>query len=92
MSKTEVRALAREMGLAVAEKQESYEICFVPNGDYAAFLDAYLRVEGRRTAWRRRVAKSSPPTAVRSASMPACIISRWASGAGWVSRPASRSM
>jgi tRNA-uridine 2-sulfurtransferase len=46
MSKTEVRALAREMGLAVAEKPESYEICFVPNGDYAAFLDAYLRSKG----------------------------------------------
>src|SRR5713226_6267944 len=33
MTKTEVRTLAREMRLAVAEKDESYEICFVPNGD-----------------------------------------------------------
>jgi tRNA-specific 2-thiouridylase len=47
MSKTEVRALARQMRLAVAEKVESYEICFVPNGDYAAFLDAYLRSKGK---------------------------------------------
>ncbi|HKW96753.1 MAG TPA: tRNA 2-thiouridine(34) synthase MnmA [Bryobacteraceae bacterium] len=46
MRKSEVRALAREMGLAVAEKDESYEICFVPNGDYAAFLDEYLRSKG----------------------------------------------
>jgi tRNA-specific 2-thiouridylase len=30
----------------VAKKRESYEICFVPNGDYAAFLDAYLRDKG----------------------------------------------
>ena len=44
--KTEVRALARDLGLAVAEKSESYEICFVPNGDYAAFMDAYLREQG----------------------------------------------
>src|SRR5437667_13805 len=34
MTKLEVRALARELGLAVAEKSGSYEICFVPNGDY----------------------------------------------------------
>lgn len=43
MRKTAVRDLARQMGLAVAEKNESYEICFVPSGDYASFLDAYLR-------------------------------------------------
>lgn len=46
MSKTAVRDLARRMRLAVAEKDESYEICFVPNGDYAAFLNAYLRDKG----------------------------------------------
>ena len=45
-NKTEVRALARELGLAVAAKDDSQEICFVPNGDYAAFLDAYLRDKG----------------------------------------------
>ena len=47
MNKAEVRALARQMHLAVAEKDESYEICFVPNGDYAAFMDAYLHSKGR---------------------------------------------
>ncbi len=45
--KPEVRKLAREMDLAIADKGESFEICFVPNGDYAAFLDAYLRDKGR---------------------------------------------
>ena len=45
-SKKDVREMAREMGLAVAEKPESYEICFVPNGDYAAFMDAYLKEQG----------------------------------------------
>src|ERR1035438_5322746 len=39
----EVRELARSMDLAVAAKGDSQEICFVPNGDYAAFLDAYLK-------------------------------------------------
>lgn len=46
LRKAEVRRLAREMELAVADKGESFEICFVPNGDYAAFMDAYLRDKG----------------------------------------------
>lgn len=46
MTKAEVRALAAEFDLPVAAKHESYEICFVPNGDYAAFMDAYLREKG----------------------------------------------
>jgi tRNA-specific 2-thiouridylase len=46
MRKADVRQLAREMQLAVADKGESFEICFVPNGDYAAFMDAYLRQKG----------------------------------------------
>ncbi len=44
--KAEVREMARSLHLAVAEKPESYEICFVPNNDYAAFLDAYLAEKG----------------------------------------------
>ena len=47
LTKTEVRAVARELALPVAEKGDSQEICFVPGGDYAAFIDAYLREQGR---------------------------------------------
>jgi tRNA-specific 2-thiouridylase len=47
MSKPEVRDVARERGLAVAEKAESQEICFVPDGDYSGFIDRYLAAEGR---------------------------------------------
>lgn len=39
--KTEVRALAAEAGLSVAQKPDSMEICFIPDDDYAAWLDAY---------------------------------------------------
>jgi len=46
LTKTEVRAVARELALPVAEKGDSQEICFVPGGDYAAFIDAYLREQG----------------------------------------------
>lgn len=38
LRKTEVRALAEKMGLPVAHKPESQEICFVPGDDYAGFL------------------------------------------------------
>jgi tRNA-specific 2-thiouridylase len=47
MSKPEVRHLARSSDLDVAEKAESQEICFVPDGDYAGFLDRYLTAENR---------------------------------------------
>jgi len=39
LTKTEVRRLANERGLATADKAESQEICFVPDDDYAAFVD-----------------------------------------------------
>ena len=46
LNKPEVRDIARSMDLAVASKGDSQEICFVPNGDYAAFMDAYLTEKG----------------------------------------------
>ncbi|MBA3356487.1 MAG: tRNA 2-thiouridine(34) synthase MnmA [Pyrinomonadaceae bacterium] len=48
MSKPEVREVAREHQLAVAEKAESQEICFVPDGNYAGFIDRYLEAEDAR--------------------------------------------
>jgi tRNA-specific 2-thiouridylase len=46
MIKPEVRELARQHGLALAEKPDSQEICFVPGGDYKRFIDAYLSEQG----------------------------------------------
>ncbi|MGP0017057.1 MAG: tRNA 2-thiouridine(34) synthase MnmA [Candidatus Sulfotelmatobacter sp.] len=46
MTKPEVRELARQHGLALAEKPDSQEICFVPGGDYKRFIDAYLSEQG----------------------------------------------
>ena len=46
MSKPEARQAARQHGLkGVAEKKESQEICFVPDGNYAGFIDRYLEAE-----------------------------------------------
>ena len=49
------RAGARAWDCRWPTKPDSQEICFVPNGDYAAFIDAYFREQGiapRRDAWR----------------------------------------
>ncbi len=47
LSKPEVRALAAEAGLRTANKRESQDICFVPNGDYREVVEARARAEGR---------------------------------------------
>jgi len=39
LHKTQVRAMAADLGLPTADKPESQEICFVPAGDYRALLD-----------------------------------------------------
>ncbi len=46
ITKPQVRELARRHGLALAEKPDSQEICFVPGGDYKRFIDAYLAEQG----------------------------------------------
>ncbi len=42
LTKKRVREIARELGLPVADKRESQEICFVPDNDYSGFLRGYL--------------------------------------------------
>ena len=42
LTKPETRDLARRLGLVTAEKQESVEICFVPDGDYTKLLEQHL--------------------------------------------------
>jgi tRNA-specific 2-thiouridylase len=47
MYKEEVRDIAREANLYTANKPESQEICFVPDGKYSEFIDRYLDHENR---------------------------------------------
>jgi len=42
MTKPEVRAIAEAAGLPTAQKPESQEICFIPDGNYARFIERYL--------------------------------------------------
>lgn len=50
-TKEEVRQLAAEFGLPVAEKPESQDLSFIPDGDYARFVEEYVRtglpIEGK---------------------------------------------
>ena len=41
LTKPEVRAIAQEQGFLNARKRDSQDICFIPDGDYAAFLRRY---------------------------------------------------
>lgn len=46
LKKSEVREIARRLKTPVADKGESREICFVPNGDYARFVELYSERKG----------------------------------------------
>ncbi|HEV2176703.1 MAG TPA: tRNA 2-thiouridine(34) synthase MnmA [Terriglobia bacterium] len=50
LTKEQVRSIARSKRLPVAEKPESQEICFVPSGGYARFIEAYLGEQGEKRA------------------------------------------
>ena len=41
MSKLQVRQIAEQQGLLNADKSDSQDICFVPDGDYGAFIENY---------------------------------------------------
>lgn len=65
MHKDAVRAIAEEQGLCNARKHDSQDICFVPDGDYAGFIERYtgkvpetgdfLDPEGKRIGTHRGV-------------------------------------
>jgi tRNA-specific 2-thiouridylase len=45
LNKSQVREIAQRLGLNTASKPESQEICFVPDGDYARFVENYANYE-----------------------------------------------
>jgi len=53
--KEEVRERARRAGLPTAEKAESQDICFVAEGNYAAFVESRLAAKDRRPGLIRHV-------------------------------------
>jgi len=50
MTKEETRAIAAAAELPTAQKPESQEICFIPDGDYARFIERYLEEDQEKRA------------------------------------------
>lgn len=44
-TKDEIRQIAKDVGIPVADKKDSQDICFIPDGDYKAFLEKYADCE-----------------------------------------------
>ena len=71
LTKDRVREIARELGLPVAAKPESQEICFIPDDDYAGFLKDYIPQPpspgrystSRETSWASTGASCPTPSA-----------------------------
>lgn len=59
MTKDEVRAMAEAAGLPTAQKPESQEICFIPDGNYSRFIDRYL--EEAQTGAHRTASENELP-------------------------------
>lgn len=51
LNKTDVKAKAAELGLSVAEKKESQDICFLMDHDYREFLDKNIDLSTVKTGW-----------------------------------------
>jgi tRNA-specific 2-thiouridylase len=52
LAKDQVRAIARERGLLVADKPDSHEICFIPDGDHASFVATHAPGAARPGVFR----------------------------------------
>lgn len=44
MEKTEIREIAQDLGLINSNKKDSQDICFIPYGDYASFIERYTKL------------------------------------------------
>lgn len=52
LTKPQVREIAREQGLINAEKSESQDICFIPDGDYATFIKEHRDLDDGAPSFR----------------------------------------
>ena len=81
MHKDAVRAIAEEQGLCNARKHDSQDICFVPDGDYAAFFGALYRPAHAARQFCRRAGPCDRPAQRGPRGTPS------ASARGWASAP-----
>ncbi len=56
--KTQIRQMAQDAGLIVANKPDSQDICFVPDGDYQSFIEKETGFKGRPGAFVDKTGKT----------------------------------
>lgn len=61
-TKDEIRDIAKELGLPVASKPDSQEICFVQDNNYAGFIADYLKEEENRRLLESKLAGTGNPS------------------------------
>jgi len=59
-TKTQVRSIARELGLPVAGKSDSQEICFIPNNDYVSFVETHPAFTAERAGSAGHASADAP--------------------------------
>ena len=88
LSKQEVREIAAQAGLPVAGKKDSQEICFVPDGSYASFIEDYLR-KGTDTRQSAASGEAAASAASGEGAASAALGERSASAASGEAAPLS---
>lgn len=58
--KQEIRQIAKEAGLIVAEKKDSQEVCFIPDNDYGKFLENNMEGKIRPRKYCIKIWKNTP--------------------------------
>src|SRR5262249_12604963 len=72
MTKEEVRAIAAYAGLPTAQKPESQEICFIPDGNYSLFIERYLEEDtAKRSSENELPGFNQPLVQIRGLDAPA---------------------
>lgn len=58
-TKDQVRKMANALGIPVANKKDSQDICFIPNKDYREFIDGYIEQNGSSEELLEKYARAS---------------------------------
>ena len=69
MTKQEVRDIAAAAGLPTADKPESQEICFIPDGNYPRFIERYLDEDRTSLPILNQPAANQPATPLTPSSL-----------------------
>ena len=90
LEKPQVREIARQLGLVCADAPDSQEICWLPDGDYAAFIEQTLGKTSRETLSHRTVRSAAGTRAFCTTPSGSASIWAWRWGIRSLSRRLTR--